>query len=489
MLAEEKKETIRELLNRNILVTPKILQELENSEDKEFFLESLQKEKPQPEKKTEIKPLENQPTEDNVKILFNYKLKPQKREIKDSVQYFKKRYNYFKTLLMKKQELQQYRTLSINKINQATETIAIIGMIEDKKETKNNNILLSVEDLTGNINCIINKNNAETFKDSKELLLDEVVVLIGTYHNGFFFTEKILFPEIPNLPQKKAPTEKYVAFLSDIHVGSKQFLKEEFETFLKWIRGESGSKEQREIAKKTKYLIISGDIVDGIGIYIDQRDQLEIRSLRKQYEAFAEYLEQIPSNIKIILSPGNHDGVQVFEPQEALGENFSESLKKFPNVINVSNPALVNIDSSKNFDGFNILVYHGYSFDECINQIDSVRLNGAYDSPDLIMKALLRKRHIGPQHGSALAIHTSTEDNLIIDPIPDIFLTGHVHRTKVSSYKNVLLVNASCWQSLTPFQEKMGHIPNPAQVPILNLKTRKIKILKFLKGDQNASSE
>ena len=42
-----------------------------------------------------------------------------------------------------------------------------------------------------------------------------------------------------------------------------------------------------------------------------------------------------------------------------------------------------------------------------------------------------------------------------------------------------LLVSISCWEEMTPYQEKFGNIPDHCKVPIFNLKTRKIKILDF----------
>ena len=50
---------------------------------------------------------------------------------------------------------------------------------------------------------------------------------------------------------------------------------------------------------------------------------------------------------------------------------------------------------------------------------------------------------------------------------------------------NILLIASSCWQSITPFEEKVGNEPEPCRVPLFNLKTREIKILDFsdVKGE------
>ncbi len=41
------------------------------------------------------------------------------------------------------------------------------------------------------------------------------------------------------------------------------------------------------------------------------------------------------------------------------------------------------------------------------------------------------------------------------------------------------MISGSCWQAKTDFQEKLGHEPEPGRVPIVNLKTRAVKILDF----------
>ena len=71
------------------------------------------------------------------------------------------------------------------------------------------------------------------------------------------------------------------------------------------------------------------------------------------------------------------------------------------------------------------------------------------------------------------------KDQLVIEQVPDFFVTGHIHKSKAAAYRNVTMICGSCWQSRTAFQEKVGHNPEPARVPVLNLQTRKFKLLKF----------
>ena len=149
------------------------------------------------------------------------------------------------------------------------------------------------------------------------------------------------------------------------------------------------------------------------------------------------------------------------------------------NVTLVTNPSLINISKTKTFSGFNVLMYHGYSFDYYVSNVESIRMNGGYNRSDLIMKFLLKRRHLAPSFKSTPYLPAHREDPLLIKTIPDFFLTGHIHYSCVANYKSVTMISGSCWQGKTSFQEKLGHEPEPARVPIVNLKTREIKILRF----------
>ena len=230
---------------------------------------------------------------------------------------------------------------------------------------------------------------------------------------------------------------------------------------------------------KIKYLFIIGDLVDGIGIYPEQDNELEIKDIIQQYDECAKYLTQIRKDITLIICGGNHDALRLSEPQPVLDKRYAQSIYSLPNAIFVSNPATVNIHAGKGFPGFNVLMYHGYSFDYYIANVESIRLNGGYDRSDLVMKHLLQKRHLSPTHSSTLYIPDEKRDPLVISKAPDFFITGHIHKTSVCNYKSTTMISGSCWQSKTAFQEKVGHNPEPARVPIVNLKTRDIRIVKF----------
>jgi len=216
-----------------------------------------------------------------------------------------------------------------------------------------------------------------------------------------------------------------------------------------------------------------------VGIYQGQEEDLVIKDIYDQYQVCAEYLSAIPTEKHIILCPGNHDAMRIAEPQMIIYEDVAKPLFELPNVIMVSNPGIVNIHSSEDFPGFDVLLYHGYSFDYYAAEVESIRNNGGYDRADLIMKFLLKRRHLAPTHSSTLYSPDVEKDSLVIRKIPDFFVTGHIHKCAVSNYRNVAMICGSCWQSKTSFQEKFGHNPEPCRVPIVNLSSREMKIMKF----------
>jgi len=231
-------------------------------------------------------------------------------------------------------------------------------------------------------------------------------------------------------------------------------------------------------------LIIGGDLVDGVGIYPGQEKELEVFDIYQQYEDLANYLKQIPPHIKIIISPGNHDAVRLSEPQPKLPEDFAKSLYEMPNVIMTTNPSLVRIHKTENFPGFDCLIYHGNSYIRYADIIESIRSQGGVHRSDLIMKFLLKRRHLSPIHGGWQTLPDSRKDYLVIDKVPDFFFSGHLHVPVVNNYRNVTVISGSCWQSKTTLQEKYGVVPQPGKVQLINLKTREVKILKFYHEDE-----
>lgn len=417
---------------------------------------------------------------DNVEVKFSYIDDEKKKDMNTFVSYFNKRYTILKSILQNRRELDKASAISRVKVKSEREIVSIIGMVRDISITKNGNCILSLEDPSGEMNVLINKSKPELFKLTKSIVLDEVLGVTGTAQNGIIFSNSIVFPDIPlNNELKKSQKDESIAVIGDIHIGSKHFLYDEFNKMIKWLKGEYGTDLQKEEAKKIKYLFLVGDLVDGVGIYPKQEKDLEISDITEQYEKLANYLLKIPTHIEIIVCAGNHDAVRIAEPQPPLPHDFAKSIWEIPNVTMVSNPSMVTIGAFEGFPGFNILLYHGFSFPYYGDYVDSLRVKGGLERVEYILEFLLKKRHLAPTHASTQYVPDERDDFLVIKDVPDIFITGHIHRTSITNYRGVTMMNSSSWIGMTEFQEKVGLKPLPARIPIINLKTRKAKILKF----------
>ena len=420
-----------------------------------------------------------------IKIIFSYNEPSQKRTTAHYIHYFTNRYKSLEKMLRTRLEL--HNTLSIIRIQEKkdNEPIVCIGMIYDKQITKNKNILLTLEDPSGFLKCVIKSTNKELYKLANEICLDEIIGLTGKKSGELIYVDNLLWPDVPLIKElKKSPDESYAIFMSDTEFGSKMFLEEPFMKFISWINGELGSSEQKEVVKKIKYIFLAGDLVNGIGIYPTQEKDLAINDIYKQYDEMAKYLKMIPQRISLVISPGNHDAMRVSEPQPTLSKEFAKSVLELPNVIPLSNPSWINFHSSKFFPGFDVLLYHGFSFIYYANTIESIRQAGGQERADLIMKYLLKRRHLAPTHASNLYLPDPKSDPLIIDRVPDFFVSGHLHQVIVANYRNITLINCSAWVSKTDFQEKMGIEPKPGRIILVNLQTRESKIINFNKDEQ-----
>ncbi|MCX8173667.1 MAG: DNA-directed DNA polymerase II small subunit [Thermoplasmata archaeon] len=341
----------------------------------------------------------------------------------------------------------------------------IVGIVNEAVRTKSGTAtMLEVEDDSGErIKVHVPEKHAKYF------IKDSVVAFRGSVsvrtEEDCFFASDVTFPDLPAIERRVNRSQKPCAlvFISDIHVGSKTFLYHAWEKFTSWFH--DGSEE----AKKVKYIVVSGDLVDGIGIYPNQEEELEIDDIYDQYRELARLFSQIPEHIGIIAIPGNHDAVRQAEPQPAFPPEIQEILGG--RVFCYSNPAYIKIE------GVKILIYHGRSFDDLVEQAPNYL---TYSKPVTLMKELLKLRHLAPTYGGKTPMAPLQHDALVIKDVPDIFVAGHVHTFGTEPYRGTLVVNASTWQSQTEFQRQSNITPMPARALYYELDTGKSKNLSFL---------
>jgi len=348
--------------------------------------------------------------------------------------------------------------------------VKVIGMLTEKRESKQR-IFLRLEDPETSATVLVYANLEGSVRERVHgLLLDQVVCISATKaRNDLLILEDIFFPEIPQQTPRKASVPVYAALISDLHVGSRQFMREEFNRFLLWLNGKLGDNRWREIAGHVKYVAIAGDLVDGIGIYPKQVKDLVIRDIHRQYGAVSKFIEQIPDYIELIIIPGNHDAVRKALPQPAIPKDYAEPLYEVRKVHALGNPCTLSLH------GVELLLYHGRSLDDIIANTP----NTSFKTPEKAMKLLLQSRHLAPIYGQRTPIAPGRRDFLVIERVPDVFHAGHVHVQAHDRYRGLLIVNSGAWQRQTEYQSKMGLEPTPGIIPVVNLQTLQLTTMSF----------
>ena len=362
---------------------------------------------------------------------------------------------------------------NINNILRLTNSVevSVIGLVNEIRKTKNGNFFLTLEDLTNSVNVLIRKDseNQENVKIAERTINDQMIYIEGTYKpgekgkSGIIYCNSISKIDVPkDFEPNFSPDPLSIVLISDTHIGSKEFEEKLWERFIKFLNGKIGNKTQRERAGKIKYMIINGDLVDGIGIYPTQKSDLLITDIHNQFKRAAEILSEIPDYIKIFYSSGNHEPVRNALPRPAVPKKYSGELIDI-GVLCVGNPSLIQTHN------VNTLVYHGDSILDLNMVIPGLDNNKPVDT----MIELLKCRHLAPTYGKKTQIAPTNKDWLVIDKIPDIFHTGHIHINGMDYYNHIALVNSGCFQSQTDFMNSLGIHPTPGILSIIELDSLK----------------
>ncbi len=340
---------------------------------------------------------------------------------------------------------------------------ALIGMVSDLRSTANGHRLIELEDTSGTFPCLVTKDK-ELIDPVNELLMDEVIAVEGRLadDSGILFVDSLHFPDVPRTYEPStADRHVRVALISDVHVGSEEFLEGAWHRFADWLHTPE--------AQDVEYLLIGGDMVEGVGVYPDQDEELDILDVYDQYDRFSQLLKEVPGDIEIVMIPGNHDAVRLAEPQPAFDDDLREIMSAHDARF-TGNPSYVTLE------GVTFLMYHGVSLDEVIAEVPGA----SYEDPQEAMNYLLKKRHVAPQYGgSHIRIAPEKRDYLVMKEVPDVFHAGHVHTLGYGRYHNVTTINSGCWQTQTGFQESVNLDPDPGFAPIVDLDTLDVTIRRF----------
>ena len=380
---------------------------------------------------------------------------------------FQSRYRALARLLRGRPQLGNLRP--IRELRATEGDASVIGMVREVRETpQRHHLILTLDDESGSVELLVPKDSAGS---RISFLPDEVVGARLQFAKEPGKIPRVVAIERPDVPHARsvgrAPDAHRAIFLSDLHVGSRSFLSEPWAELVAFLREEG---PYPELARSIDHVVIAGDLVDGIGIYPRQERDLAIPDVVEQYAELARRLGELPGRLTIVGVPGNHDAVCPAEPQPALPAGLADGLPS--NVRILANP------STFALDGVVIEAYHGRSFDDLIPAIPGA----SYAHPTEVMKRMLQCRHLAPIYGDRTPLAPLPYDGLVIDPVPDILVTGHVHTYGVDRYRQVLLLNASTWQAETEYQRMRNIAPVPAHTAVVDLATLALVSLDFAHG-------
>lgn len=375
---------------------------------------------------------------------------------------FVSRYEKMRALVSGRAEARLFKPIKEIKGSEVEEA-HVCGLVwERTAATQDRPGRLTIEDPTGFLEFLVPYS-----KDADQvstLMADQFVMVSAVMGRGGFVAKDITVPDVASQDPNRSSTNTYAVFLSDLHVGSQYFMEEEFVRFVEWLASDE------LIASRVGYVLLCGDVIDGVGIYPNQNQELALHTIEEQLVRLDELVAKIPERIKVIITPGNHDPGRKALPQPAIPRKYAPGLWKRPNVHMLGNPSAVRLN------GVRVLMFHGQSIDDVVK----VTPNLDYSRPVGVMEHLLRARHLSPIYGANTPTAPESEDMMVIEDDLDIFHAGHVHVVGAGHYRGVLLINSGTWQSKTPFQESVRMEPTPAMAVIVNLKTHKTTLRSFV---------
>lgn len=394
--------------------------------------------------------------------------------IGDMVNLFSERFEYLHRVISKDLGFKRtYKIAELNKQKMAFKNrpCNVIGIVVDIRRTKSGGRMVELEDKTGRITVFVRKEDPA----AGTLLLDDVIGVTGKFSEDgrMFWTDRVQYPEVLPNNQNRGGLDfdpVSIAFASDIHMGSTKFLEKDWDRMMEWMNSE------HHVAKNIKYFVLSGDIVDGVGVYPGHERNITMLDVYDQYEFCARKLDELPEHITPIILPGNHDAVRPAEPQPQLEPLIQQ---RFNSAVHVGNPARIDLS------GIDVLSYHGKGIDDMVPRMAHV----TYERPAEAMKEMLKKRHLAPMWGERNALSPEEEDQMLIREQPDLFVTGHTHAHQMEWYRGIPLVVSSTFQGETDFMQMLGYKPKMGLLSVYNIQNREMKAFNFHQEEtQNLSS-
>ncbi len=398
-----------------------------------------------------------------VDVMDEQEISIEEKNVPEFLGVFNDRYDKMKKLIMQHREMKSATTINRLERRSKGDEATTVGVVNDKYTTRNGKYIVEIEDKTDTFKVLADERQGD------RIVPDEVIGVQGSMGGDIIYADSIVRPDLP-LPGETKTTKQKVkaAYISDLHIGSQDTLHKRMERFAQWLGTEA--------AKDIGYVVITGDLVEGVGVYPGQDEELEINDIYKQYRAFEDWFEKIPQDIQVIAGPGNHDITRLAEPQPKIDADCFPRINDYSNFHRVQNPQMIKLHAVES-KGIKNLMYHGYSFDGHADQIQDLR-EKAYEEPEHLMIDLIKKRHVAPSFGTNLMAPNGS-DPLVIEEEPDVFVAGHFHSHANARYKGVNVICSSTFQAQTDFQKRVGHEPDPGKVTIVDFNTRRTEVKQF----------
>ncbi|MFX0123792.1 MAG: metallophosphoesterase [Candidatus Hodarchaeota archaeon] len=351
----------------------------------------------------------------------------------------------------------------------------LIGMVQDTRVLHTNKFVIQLEDPQSGIitNCVMVQ-DSPSFPEYRDILRDTVIGISGVLPKNFregpitaFWGKDVIRPGFLSKQFKPTSDPHRILFIADLHFGSKYFSRGIFAKLIKFLTLEGLDPIYKTIAKEIDTIIIAGDLVDGVGRFPDQKSQISTHSFQAQYEGLATVLMEIPSHIQILIIPGEHDATQAALPQPAIDRQICQALLAMPNLTSHGNPLRLSLED------LNLLVFHGQGNYELFQK----HYQKAHSNPSLAIKELLEYRHLYPEYGSYNPLAPFKRDYLVIDEIPDIVISGHLHHAYFEEYKGIKIITCGTFQRDNQRKAQLEGNVSLGIIPILDTASGNVEMI------------
>ena len=200
----------------------------------------------------------------------------------------------------------------------------------------------------------------ELFAQANAIVTDEVIAVTGKISGPFVMVKTMVWPDVPIKAKKQVKEDVAIAFISDMHIGSKLFMQDKFMRFINWLNG--GVEARKELAGKVKYMVIAGDVVDGIGIYPKQARTFRCWTSTRSTGCSSTSSTRYPITSTCSCCRATTMRCSLPSRSRAYRRTMLDNFSK-DNVHFVSNPCYLTLH------GIEVLAYHGASLDSMIRAV------------------------------------------------------------------------------------------------------------------------